>query len=227
MWQCPKCREKVEDRLVVCWSCGTTPDGVEDPDFGKSEEFPYRSGPSASTAVAKTPPPAPRPPGGSEHGAEVRWERNGAVFTDSRYRRDHRWRFDGGLEVPASASPSVVPAAHVDPAAVDPEEAFVAALASCHMLWFLSVAAKRGFTVERYRDAATGVLGAFEGGRKGITRVVLRPEVEFAGAARPSAAEHEALHREAHERCFIAASVRTEVLCEPAFGPSAGKRAPR
>jgi len=151
----------------------------------------------------------------SEHGAEIVWERCGAKFTDAKYSRTHRWRFDGGLEVPASASPSIVPLAHVDTAAVDPEEAFVASLASCHMLWFLSLAAKRGFTVERYRDAATGELGPFDGGRKGITRVTLRPEVEFGGTPRPTAEEHGALHREAHERCFIAASVRTEVLCEP------------
>jgi organic hydroperoxide reductase OsmC/OhrA len=163
----------------------------------------------------------------SEHIAEVRWERSGAIFTDSRYRRDHRWRFDGGLEVPASASPSIVPATHVDPAAIDPEEAFVAALASCHMLWFLSLAAKRGFTVERYRDAASGLLAAGPDGRKAITRVTLRPEVEFSGGTRPTAAEHEALHREAHGRCFIAASVRTEVLCEAALVPPEAREGSR
>lgn len=161
----------------------------------------------------------------SEHGAEIAWERGGAKFTDSKYSRSHRWRFDGGVEVPASASPAIVPGA--DPAGVDPEEAFVASLASCHMLWFLSLSAKRGLVVERYRDAATGALGAGPEGRKGITRVTLHPVVEFAGPERPSAEEHEALHREAHERCFIAASVRTEVLCEPAFAEGSRSREDR
>jgi organic hydroperoxide reductase OsmC/OhrA len=150
----------------------------------------------------------------SEHGAEVRWQRDGARFTDGRYGRGHVWRFDGGTEVPASSSPEAAPLGAVA-AAVDPEEAFIASLSSCHMLWFLALAAKRGFVVDRYRDAATGTLEKGADGRVWVTRVTLRPEVEFSGATRPTAAEHDALHHVAHERCFIAASVRTDVRCEP------------
>jgi len=94
----------------------------------------------------------------SQYTAVITWERNGAVFTDNRYSRAHRWNFDGGIELPASASPHVVPLPLSVAEAVDPEEAFVVALASCHMLWFLSIAAKQGFVVESYRDEATGVM---------------------------------------------------------------------
>jgi organic hydroperoxide reductase OsmC/OhrA len=99
--------------------------------------------------------------------------------------------------------------------AVDPEEAFVASLASCHMLWFLSIAAKRGFGVERYRDEATGVMARNADGKLAVTLVTLRPAVTFFGDERPSQAEHEAMHHEAHDECFIASSVKTEVRCEP------------
>ena len=150
----------------------------------------------------------------AEYNAVVEWERNGAAFTDNRYHRAHRWRFDGGVEVPASASPHVVPPPLSAEAAVDPEEAFVASLSSCHMLWFLSLAAKRGWVVDAYRDEAVGVLGKDASGRLAMTRVTLRPDVRFAGLP-PSAAEIDALHREAHERCFIANSVKTDVRCEP------------
>lgn len=150
------------------------------------------------------------------HSATIRWERGEAPFTDNRYSRAHRWRFDGGAEVAASSSPHVVPVPMSDAAAVDPEEAFVASLASCHMLWFLSLAAARGFRVDRYQDAAEGVMGRNEAGRMAITRVTLRPAVAFSGERQPTPAELEALHHEAHERCYIANSVRTEVACEPA-----------
>jgi organic hydroperoxide reductase OsmC/OhrA len=152
----------------------------------------------------------------AEHAATIRWQRNGAVFTDNRYSRGHVWQFDGGVEVPASASPHVVRAPYSVEAAVDPEEAFVAALSSCHMLVFLSLAAKRGFTVETYRDEATGALTQNELGKQGITTVTLHPAATFAGDKQPTAAELNALHHEAHEQCFIANSVKTEVRCEPA-----------
>ena len=163
----------------------------------------------------------------SRYTAEVVWERGGAVFTDNRYSRGHRWRFDGGVEVPASASPHVVPLPLSVEAAVDPEEAFVASLASCHMLWFLSIAARKGFAVERYRDEAVGVIERDGEGRLAMTRVTLRPRVTFAESSRrPSQGEHEAMHHEAHERCFIASSVKTDVRCEPldvtAEGPPPG-----
>ncbi len=158
----------------------------------------------------------------SRYRAVITWQRNGAVFTDHRYSRAHRWTFDGGVEVPASASPHVVPLPHSVEAAVDPEEAFVAALASCHMLWFLSLAAGRGFVIESYRDEATGVLAEDERGKLAMTRVTLRPAVSFAGGRRPSAAEYDALHAAAHAECFIANSVKTDVRCEPLDGATAG-----
>ncbi len=145
----------------------------------------------------------------------VAWNRDGATFTDNRYSRGHRWLFDGGVEVPASSSPHVVPPPLSVVAAVDPEEAFVASLSSCHMLWFLSIAAKRGFVVDSYRDEAAGTLAKDPSGKPAMTRVTLRPEVRFAGDGRPTDAEEAAMHREAHEQCFIARSVKTDVRCEP------------
>ena len=145
--------------------------------------------------------------------ATVVWSRQSEPFTDNRYSRAHRWLFDGGLEVAASSSPSVVPVPMSDPSAVDPEEAFVASLSSCHMLWFLSVAARRGFVVEDYRDQAEGVLEA-EGGRQKMTRVTLRPRVRYRGDA-PGPATEDAMHHAAHESCFIAASVTSAVVLEP------------
>ena len=147
------------------------------------------------------------------HTAEVEWRRGGAAFTDGRYSRRHEWRFDGGAVVAASASPLVVPVPLSDPAAVDPEEAFVASLASCHMLWFLSLAARRGWVVERYVDRAEGVLERDAGGKLAMTVVTLRPAVTFGGAGGPAAEELAALHEAAHAECFIANSVKTEVRC--------------
>lgn len=147
--------------------------------------------------------------------AEVIWQRDDQVFTDNRYGRKHLWRFDGGVEVPASSSPHVVRVPFSDPSAVDPEEAFVVALSSCHMLSFLSIAAKQGFRVDRYRDEALGVLEKNAEGRLAMTLVTLRPEVAFSGDRLPTRDEVDALHHEAHEACFIASSVRTEVRCEP------------
>jgi organic hydroperoxide reductase OsmC/OhrA len=156
----------------------------------------------------------------SEHTAVVEWEREGAMFTDNRYSRAHRWRFDGGVEVPASSSPHVVPLPLSVSAAVDPEEALVASLSSCHMLWFLSIAAGRGFLIESYRDHAVGRLGNDASGKLAMTRVTLRPEVEFGGERRPSADEVTEMHHESHERCFIANSVKTAVVCEPVALPA-------
>lgn len=157
--------------------------------------------------------------GSAQHTAEVLWLRGGQDFLDGRYSRRHVLRFDGGIEVPGSSSPHVVPVPLSDAAAVDPEEAFVAALASCHMLWFLSLAAKRRWCVDRYRDAASGVLEPDAEGRLAVTVVTLRPEVSFSGARQPTRAELERLHHEAHEECFLARSVRSEVRCEPVLGP--------
>lgn len=151
----------------------------------------------------------------AEHTAEIRWHRNGAAFTDQRYSRVHLWRFDGGVEVTASSSPHVVPLPYSDAAAVDPEEAFVASLASCHMLFFLSIAARRGFVVESYRDEAVGALEKDRSGKLAMTHVTLRPEARFASDHRPSPDELAAMHHEAHESCFLARSVKTEVRTEP------------
>lgn len=147
------------------------------------------------------------------HAAKVSWERHGATFTDNRYPRAHRWEFDGGAVVPASASPSVVRTPLSDPAAVDPEEALVAAASSCHMLWFLSLAAGKRFVVERYVDDAYGEMTPGPNGKLAITRIVLRPTIEFAGTP-PSAAELQALHHSAHEECFVANSLRSEIVVE-------------
>jgi organic hydroperoxide reductase OsmC/OhrA len=151
--------------------------------------------------------------------AVIAWSRDGARFTDNRYSRGHRWLFDGGVEVPASASPQVVPLPMSVAAAVDPEEAFVASLSSCHMLWFLSLAAQRGVVVDDYRDEAVGQMARDAGGKLAMTQVTLRPVVRYGGEKRPSAAEEDALHHAAHEECFIARSVRTLVTCEPVRAP--------
>ncbi len=151
----------------------------------------------------------------STYTARVEWSRDGQTFTDNRYRRAHRWTFDGGTVVPASASPAVVPLPFSDAAAVDPEEAFVASLSSCHMLWFLSIAAKRGFVVDAYVDDASGVMAKNAAGRLAMTVLTLRPRVTFSGARQPDRAALDALHHAAHEECFIAASIRSEVRIEP------------
>jgi organic hydroperoxide reductase OsmC/OhrA len=151
----------------------------------------------------------------AEHTATIEWQRGDAKFTDNRYSRGHAWRFDGGVEVPASSSPQVVPLPLSVEAAVDPEEALVAALSSCHMLWFLSIAARQGFVVESYRDQAVGVVGRNAKNKFAMTLVTLRPQITFGGEALPSLEQTQQMHHEAHEKCFIANSVKTEVRCEP------------
>ncbi|HVT71725.1 MAG TPA: OsmC family protein [Lacunisphaera sp.] len=151
----------------------------------------------------------------SHYSALVRWERGSQPFLDNRYSRGHVWRFDGGVEVPGSSSPAVVPLPMSRADAVDPEEAFVASVSSCHMLWFLSIAAKRRFVVDRYEDAAEGVMEKNADGKLAMTRVTLRPLVTFSGANLPDESQLGALHHAAHEECFIANSVRSEVRCEP------------
>jgi organic hydroperoxide reductase OsmC/OhrA len=152
----------------------------------------------------------------------IEWSRDGAAFTDNRYSRAHRWLFDGGIEVPASSSPHVVPLPLSVVAAVDPEEAFVVSLSSCHMLWFLSIAAKRGFVVDSYRDGAVGVMTKDASGKLAMTRVTLHPEVHFYGDKEPTKEDEIAMHREAHEQCFIARSVKSDVLCEPLWNSRGG-----
>ena len=150
-----------------------------------------------------------------EYAATVTWQRAGdAKFTDNRYSRAHQWRFDGGTVVPASSSPHVVPVPLSSAAAVDPEEAFVASLSACHMLFFLFHAAKKGYVIERYEDAALGTMGKNAEGRTAMLRVALRPQIQW-GERQPPAEELDAMHHQAHLDCFIANSVKTEVAIEP------------
>ena len=146
--------------------------------------------------------------------SRLSWTRHNQPFLDNRYSRVHRIEFDGGAVLEASSSPHVVRVPFSDPAAVDPEEMFVASLSSCHMLWFLSLAAARGFRVDEYRDAAEGVMTKNAQGKLFMSAVTLRPEVTFSGEKMPDEAEYQALHHEAHEECFIANSVLTAVRCE-------------
>jgi organic hydroperoxide reductase OsmC/OhrA len=150
---------------------------------------------------------------GHEYRATIVWRRDGEDFSEGRYSRAHEWRFDGGITVPGSASPSVVPAPFSLEAAVDPEEAFIAALSSCHMLTFVDIARRAGIVVESYEDEAVGEMERIAPGKMAITRVTLRPRIVFGGAA-PDKAKVDELHHQAHEACFIANSVKTEVRVE-------------
>ena len=145
----------------------------------------------------------------SEHRVTVDWKRGGVGFSYETYRREHSWTFPGGAVVPASAAPGFLG----DPTHVDPEEAFVAALSSCHMLTFLALAAKRRLVVDRYTDEAVGFMEKNDAGRLAVTRVVLRPRIDFDGDP-PNAEQLARLHELAHEHCFIANSVRSEVRVE-------------
>ena len=146
----------------------------------------------------------------SQHGASVRWKSDGGEFTKGRYSRAHTWTFDGGLTVPASPSPAVVRAPYSDPAAIDPEEAFVASIASCHMLTFLHLASRAGFEVTSYEDDAVGTMTKNDRRVPWVSEVVLSPVIVF--VLRPSDEELARLHHEAHEQCFISNSVKTNIV---------------
>ena len=150
----------------------------------------------------------------SEYTAKVIWRRDDQSFSDNRYSRGHVWAFDGGARVPASSSPHVVPLPLSVAENVDPEEAFVASLSSCHMLFFLSIAAKRGFVIDEYVDDAVGIIEKDAQGRMAMTSVRLRPRIEFSGDKRPTREELEQMHHRAHDLCFIANSVKTQVSTE-------------
>jgi len=152
----------------------------------------------------------------SRHVAEISWRSDGA-FTSGRYSRRHEIGFDGGATVTGSSSPDVVPAPMSDPAGVDPEEALVASAASCHMLWFLDLARRAGLDVAAYRDQAEGEMGRNAAGKTAIVRITWRPDISFAGPA-PDAEAIDRLHHEAHERCFIANSLNSEIVVEPPRG---------
>jgi organic hydroperoxide reductase OsmC/OhrA len=151
------------------------------------------------------------------HSAVVEWDRTGEEFLDRRYRRAHRWTFDGGACVAASSSPAVVPPPYSDPAGVDPEEGYVAALASCHMLWFLDITAGRGYCVDHYRDEAVGTMEKNEAGKTWVGRVQLRPHAVFSGPRQPVLEDVEQMHQAAHEECFLANSVRSTIEIRPSF----------
>lgn len=150
----------------------------------------------------------------AEHVALIRWQRDSQAFTDNNFSRAHSWEFDGGLVVPASASPHIVPLPLSVAENVDPEEAFVAAISSCHMLTFLGIAAKRRIVVDEYVDRAVGILASNEHGRLAVTEVVLRPQIRFSGGNEPTAGQLAKLHHRAHELCFIANSVTTQIRTE-------------
>jgi organic hydroperoxide reductase OsmC/OhrA len=155
----------------------------------------------------------------SEHTATISWQRHQAQFIDHHYSREHTWKFDGGMEILASASPQVVPVPYANPAHVDPEEAFVAALSSCHMLWFLSIAAKQKFTVDSYTDQAVGIMGKNSQGKTMIKQVKLRPRVVFSQDNQPTKPQLQQMHKAAHYSCFLASSVTTEIIIEAIDGP--------
>ena len=148
----------------------------------------------------------------SEYQATIEWSRDGREFKYETYSRQHVWRFAGGVTVPGRAAPANIPKTAPSVPAVDPEQAFVASLSSCHMLWFLHLACNRKFVIERYVDEALGVLD-----KDWMSKVTLRPRVTFSGKP-PTEEEHRALHHKAHEKCYIANSVKTEVLVEPSIG---------
>jgi organic hydroperoxide reductase OsmC/OhrA len=156
----------------------------------------------------------------SEHKAVIRWKREGPDFLKGKYSREHSWEFDGGLTVPASASPSVVPAPWSNPANLDPEEAFVASISSCHLLTYIYLACQQGFVVETYYDEAVGKISKNERGVPWVSFVTLHPRIAYGGDKFPTLAQEEHLHHLAHEQCFIANSIKTEVTVNPVTPPS-------
>jgi organic hydroperoxide reductase OsmC/OhrA len=147
----------------------------------------------------------------SEHKVTISWHRKGGDFQGGKYSREHAWIFDGGMSVPASASPSVVPVPYSNPANVDPEEAFVAAVSSCHMLWYLSLAAGQGFQVDSYLDEAIGTMTKNEHGILWISSITLNPSIVHGGKKLPTKEDEEKLHHLSHQKCFIANSIKTVV----------------
>ena len=147
----------------------------------------------------------------SEHKATIKWTQSQGDFLKGTYSREHTWTFDGGVTVPASSSPAAVRVPFSNPANVDPEEAFVASLSSCHMLTYLYVASRKGFEVSSYEDDAVGVLTKNERGIPWVSTVTLSPRITYGGSKTPTSEEQSEMHHAAHEGCFIANSVKTEV----------------
>jgi organic hydroperoxide reductase OsmC/OhrA len=147
----------------------------------------------------------------AEHKAMITWQRNSPDFLKGKYSREHTWTFDGGASIPASPSPSVVPLPYSNPANVDPEEAYVASISSCHMLTFLFLASRAGFQVDSYADEAVGFMSKNDQGVPWVSAVTLKPKIIYSGDKRPQPADIERLHHLSHEQCFIANSVKTVI----------------
>src|SRR5689334_20080277 len=147
----------------------------------------------------------------SNHIATIRWKRTSDEFLKGKYSREHTWTFDGGVVVPASPSPSVVPVPYSNPANVDPEEAFVAAVSSCHMLTYLHLASKQGFQIDSYQDEALGEMAKNDKGIPWVSSIKLSPKIAYSGEKLPTAADEQRLHHLAHEQCYISNSIKTEV----------------
>jgi len=156
----------------------------------------------------------------SQYFAKVSWVKaQNEPFLDNRYSRGHQWQFDGGLTVPASSSPHIVPLPYSIEANIDPEEAFIASLSSCHMLFFLSIAAKKRYVITSYVDEAIGMVKTDHDGKQSVTSVTLRPKTDFIGDRLPTLKQIEKMHHQAHEQCFIANSVKTKITITPQISP--------
>ncbi|PKD44150.1 OsmC family protein [Rhodohalobacter barkolensis] len=151
----------------------------------------------------------------SNYIATIRWNRNGAAFSDQKYQRLHTWSFENGMTMNAAASPNIVPETCTDSSVIDPEEAFTASVASCHMLWFLSIAAGRGYIVNQYSDPAEGVLEKNSEGKMAMTKVIIRPTVAFDSENAPDENDFIKMHQVAHSKCFIANSIKSEIEIIP------------
>jgi organic hydroperoxide reductase OsmC/OhrA len=151
----------------------------------------------------------------SEYFVKINWARgNDESYTDNKYSRGHEWIFDGGVTVQASSSPHVVPLPYSVEENVDPEEAFVASLSSCHMLFFLSIAAKKGYVIDSYVDNAVGIMEKNSDSKISMTKVTLKPHIQFSGDKKPTIEQLEKMHHQSHDQCFIANSVKTEIVTE-------------
>jgi organic hydroperoxide reductase OsmC/OhrA len=148
-----------------------------------------------------------------KYNVRVTWEKNSAEkFTDLKYHRLHKWIFDGGDELKASSSPHSVPLPYSDESAADPEEAFIASVSSCHMLFFLSIAAAQKFTIESYLDDAEGFMERIDNGEMALTRIILKPKIVFSGPDIPDSSQIDKIHQSAHKKCYIANSIKSEIV---------------
>lgn len=151
----------------------------------------------------------------SKYFAKINWVRDRSEsYIDNKYSREHEWIFDGGLTIQASSSPHIVPLPYSVEENVDPEEAFVASLSSCHMLFFLSIAAKNKYVIDSYIDNAVGIMEKDSEGKISMTQVTLKPHVKFLGDKQPTREQLEKMHHQSHQQCFIANSVKTKIITE-------------